>query len=190
MKIPIRYFSIGLLTASIIILIFFLINDEPIQDTNALSVEELSDAIESKGFRVIDEDDFISFSLFLDDQNEKNIEEEEKQNKNGKKNNKEEDKDEDSKKEDADEANKDKDKNKEKDKEETKSVTISVEQGFVPQDIAKALKAENIIDNEAEFVKYMEDNGYSPYVQIGKFKVTSDMDLKQLAETLTTYPGN
>jgi len=190
MKIPIRYFSIGLLTASIIILIFFLINDEPLQDTDALSVEELADAIESKGFRVINEDDFISYSLYLDEENAKKLEEEEKQKKKEKKNN-EKDKDvdkdddnkkQDNKKEDADEAD--------KDRKETKTVTISVEQGFVSQDIAQVLKAENIIDNEAEFVKYMEDNGYSPYIQIGKFKVKSDMDLKQLAETLTTYPGN
>jgi|SRR5699024_1083944 len=191
MKIPIRYFSIGLLTASIIILIFFFINDEPMQDTDALSVEELADAIESKGYRVISEDDFISYSLYLDEENAKKLEEEEKQKKKEKENNNKEkdvDKDEDNKKEDADEA--DKDKEKEEDKEETKTVTISVEQGFVSQDIAKALKADNIIDNEAEFVKYMEDNEYSPYIQIGKFQVTSDMDLKQLAETFTTFPGN
>src|SRR5690625_2460426 len=72
MRIPSRYFSIGLLTASIVLLIMFLITDDGGQAIEEYSVEELSEAIEDKGYRVITQDDFISFSMYLDEQ--KNVE--------------------------------------------------------------------------------------------------------------------
>lgn len=198
MKITIRYFSIGLLTASIVLFIMYLIIDDTSQAIEDFSVEELTTALEEKGYRTITQDEFISYSVYLDEikEAEESKKEEEKENRksSSKKN--------DEKKVEKEESNKEKDtkkeennsseKKKEEKKEEKKpkTFTVTVKQGSVSQDIGKELEKEGIIKDAAEFVKYMEDNNYSSRIQIGKFKVNSDMSLKELAETLTTYPGS
>lgn len=192
MRIPIRYFSIGLLTASIVLLIMFLITDDSGQNIDELSVEELAGALEDKGYRTISQDDFISYSVYLDEQQAAN-EEEKKDDKQDQKKDEEEKEASDKaekKDKDKDKESEEKEKDEEEKEEERTSATITVKQGFVSQDIGEALKDAKIIDDVDEFVKYMEDNGYSSYIQIGKFKVNSDMSLKKLAETLTTYPGS
>src|SRR5699024_11033702 len=186
----------GLLTASIVILIMFLITDDSSQAIDSFSVEELSSALEDKGYRTISQDDFISFSVYLDETKTKDKDEKDQKAKSDK-----QDKDKDSDKEkekskekgDTDKEQTEKKEQGKKDddeKEKPKSVTITVKEGFVSQDIGEALKDKDIIKDSSDFVKYMEDNGYSAYIQIGKFKVNSDMSLKELAETLTTYPGS
>lgn len=188
MRIPIRYFSIGLLTASIVLLIMFLITDDSGQVVDELSVEELSAALEDKGYRTISQDDFISYSVYLDEEMANS--ESDDQDKDSSKKTEDEQKDKKNDKDNNDKKESSKDKKKDKKEEKTTSATIKVEQGFVSQDIGNALKDADIIDDIDEFVNYMEDNEYSPYIQIGKFKVNSDMSLKKLAETLTTYPGD
>src|SRR5699024_1916651 len=191
MRIPIRYFSIGLLTASIVLLIMFLITDDGGQAIEEYSVEELSEAIEDKGYRVITQDDFISFSMYLDEQKkvENNDEEKEKKDKEKEQKDKKDKKSDKEKKKDKDKKDKDKkDKKKDKEKDKRKKATVRVKQGDVIKDIGDRLKDEGIIKDVDKFVDYMEDNDYSSYVQIGSFKVHSDMSLKEIAETLTTYP--
>lgn len=176
----------------------YMLTDDSSQAIDTLSVEELSSALEEKGYRTISQDDFISYSVYLDEQKAKeNTEQDNKTTtkKTDKDNEKDSDKNTDEKKNEEnteqDMADKpDSDKRDDKVEKSSKKVTINVEQGFVSQDIAKVLKDKGIIKDENKFIKYMEDNGYSPYIQIGKFTVNSDMDNKQLAETLTTYPGN
>lgn len=178
-------------------LIMYTITDDSSQAVDQLSVEELSDALEEKGYRTISQDDFISYSVYLDEQKKAAQEEgnESKEVKDSKKKKKEKSDDDDkSQSKSKDKKDKDDQKKKKKDKKDKKdkkkSATIKVEQGYVSQDIGEALKNENIIDDVDKFVKYMEDNGYSENIQIGSFKVNSDMSLKKLAETLTTYPGD
>lgn len=199
MKIPIRYFSIGLLTASIIILLMFLIIDEEEASIEEYSLEELTEAVEEKGYRVISQDDFISFSMYLDEQKNGEKQEEKEKKKDEKKVDKEEKKDKKATasnkkdKKEKEDTSKKKDKKEikdKKDKKERKTATIRVQQGDLPKDIGIQLKEKGIIKNVDKFVKYMEDNNYSPKVQIGSFKVNSDMSHKEIAETLTTYPGN
>ncbi len=75
-------------------------------------------------------------------------------------------------------------------KDEVKKISFRVQEGFVSKDIADILEDNDIIDDSAEFVEYLEDNDYSPYLQLGTFEVTSDMNYKEIAETITTYPGD
>lgn len=175
----------------------YLITDDSNEIIDNLSVEELSLALENKGYRTISQDDFISYSVYLDEEREKADKQKsdkptvnEKEQDNEKETDKTTEKKEDKNDNKETDEKKDKDKAKEKEEKSTKKVTINVEQGFVSQDIAKLLKEQGIIKDEKKFAKYMEDNGYSSFIQIGKFTVNSDMDHKQLAETLTTYPGN
>src|SRR5699024_3400657 len=45
-------------------------------------------------------------------------------------------------------------------------------------------------DERDDFIDYMDGEGYSEEVQLGKFKVDSEMDFKELAKTFITYPGD
>src|SRR5690625_19864 len=203
MKITIRYFSIGLLTATIILLIMYIIIDDSGPAVENLTVEELSSALEEKGFRTITQDEFISYSVYLDEMKVEEVnktdslQDNEKSDRNKsktEKSNSDKATDKDKKEKDTDkqqDKNENTDNNKkEKDKDkEIKTATITVEQGNVSQHIGEKLEQEGIIKDAAEFTKYMEDNNYSSRIQIGSFKVKSDMSLKDLAETFTTFPG-
>lgn len=187
MKLPIRFFSIGLFTAGIISLGFYFFNDNSIESIEDIPVEEMIAKVEEDGYRVISEDEFISFSMYMD-----NIKQEEAQaasTKTDKEKEKQESKEKDTKEKD----DKDKDKEKEKEEENTEEVIkakFTIKEGDVTPDIADILIEKKIIDDRDKFIKYLEDNDYSPYIQLGTFEVTSDMSLKELAETVTTYPGD
>lgn len=180
MKITVRSFSLGLLTASIILFAMYYMIDDTSQAVNELSVEELTVALEEKGYRAISENEFISYSVYLDEKQKENEEDKTKEDKSDKVKEQQPD----------DIAEEDKVAVNEEEQEEAKSISFKVESGDVSQDIAKILKSEGIIDDEVKFIQYMENNGYSPYIQIGTFTVNSDMSLKEIAETLTTYPGS
>src|SRR5690625_5206725 len=83
-----RFFSLGLFVASLIIFIFYNYFEEPEANPNDFSKEELVEIIEDDGYRVITEEDYISYTLNEDENNkdlnidEKELEEEEKQDRN------------------------------------------------------------------------------------------------------------
>src|SRR5699024_7716798 len=199
-----------------------------------IPVEELIAQIEEDDYRVISEEDFISFSLMDKDEVEANAKE--KADKEKKSDKKEEttkssddksSKDNDKKKQDKkykkkEETNKkaeektkkdndkkkqdkksdkdkdadkskeksDKKKKKDKDSDKPKKVTFTTEPGVVTEDIAEILYDKKVIDDKRKFEDYLEDNGHSAYIQIGKFEVTTDMSFKEIAEVITTYPGS
>src|SRR5699024_1719294 len=174
MKQSIRFFSIGLLTASIVLLGFYFLFDNSKASSKDVPLEEMIEEIESTGHRVVTEKEYIAYTI--------NSEEKEEAKEDSAKDKKESsDKKEEKKKDD----------NKDKDKKDDKKVkaTITTDDGVVTQDIADKLVEENIIKEKEkqEFLDYLDDNDYSPYIQIGKFKVDSDMSMKELAEAFTTY---
>lgn len=183
MKQQVRFFAIGLLTATLLIFAIYFMTDETDAHLENVPVEEMIEKVESEGYRVITEDEFISYSFYLEEKNQEEAENEEEakddKDKNNKKerNNKNEEEDEESDEEDET-------------KDEVKKISFRVQEGFVSKDIADILEDNDIIDDSAEFVEYLEDNDYSPYLQLGTFEVTSDMNYKEIAETITTYPGD
>lgn len=178
MKQPVRYFSIGLFTASFIIFIIFLFNNTS-NNQKDFSVDEMISSIETNGYRVITEEEYITYTIKKD---QAQAEAQEK-NKKSKENKKEEDKSKPTSKDkntESDKPNEDED-----EKNEVKKYTVKIKSGMVPQEVAKLLEENHIIDDAASFSKFLEDNGYSPYVQIDSFKVTSDMSRKEIAEIIT-----
>lgn len=192
MKQSIRFFSIGLLTASIVLLGFYFLFGNSKASSKDVPLEEMIEEIESTGHRVVTEKEFIAYTI---NNEEKEVDKEDsakekKESSDKKETKKTDDKtDKKDKKEDKDKKNK-----KDKDKKDDKKVkaTITTDDGVVTQEIADKLVDENIIKDKEkqEFLDYLDDNDYSPYIQIGKFKVDSEMSMKELAETFTTYPGN
>src|SRR5690625_6132039 len=62
-----RFFSLGLFVASLIIFIFYNYFEEPEANPNDFSKEELVEIIEDDGYRVITEEDYISYTVNEDE---------------------------------------------------------------------------------------------------------------------------
>ncbi len=191
MRQPLRFFSIGLLVASILLYgYYFFFVSSKVTETE-LETDELIAQIEEKGYRVISEDDYLSFTFLKQqeeekeaqtDQNDKNEADEDTDNGETEKTDKEDVKEKELKKQDE---------KKEEDKEkEVKKHTFTTDENVVSQKVADVLLDNGIIDDKQAFQKYLDDNNYSSYIQIGTFTVSSDMSFKEIAEIITTYPGN
>lgn len=166
MKQPVRAFSIGLFAAGIILLVIFLYFDNTQEKTMGQSHQEMIASLEQDGYQVLSEDEYISLSVKNDKPENKKKEE----TKTGKK----------------DEEQPNEAEAEDKQEKEVKNYTLKIEPGLASSSsISSILEKNEIIDSASEFSKYLEDNDYSKYVQIGTFELTSDMTLKQVAETIT-----
>lgn len=181
MKQSLRFFSLGILASALLLLGYTLFFGGDLKQADS-SVEEMSDSLSEQGYRVVSEDEYIKYTMDKEqstdtkesDKSDKKDEKEAKQKK---------------EKENNDDKEDEEDKNKDKKKEKA---TIKIDSGVVAPDIADDLVDEKIIkkDERDDFVEYMDGEGYSEEVQLGKFKVDSDMDFKELANTFITYPGD
>src|SRR5699024_9621179 len=185
MKQSIRFFSIGLLTASIVLLGFYFLFGNSKASSKDVPLEEMIEEIESTGHRVVTEKEFIAYTI---NNEEKEVDKEDS----AKEKKESSDKKEIKKTDDKADKKEDKDKKDKKDNDKKVKETIKKDDGVVTQEIADKLVDKNINKDKdkQEFLDYLDDNDYSPYIQIGKFKVDSEMSMKELAETFTTYPGN
>ena len=189
MKQPIRFFSIGLFLASILLYGFYFFYGQSSSSQAEMTVDELIEKVESEGYRVISEEDYVSYTFFKEQENvkEQNDEDTAKNKDKNKKEDKKKDKDK-TKKDDNDKSSKSDD--EEKNEEEVIEHTFTTSDGVVSQDIADILVENNIIDDRQAFLDFLENNDYSSYIQIGKFTVTSDMSFEDIAKVITTYPGS
>lgn len=161
MKQPIRYFSIGLLTASVILLLAFYFVDHSSTKTEDLSIDEIKEAIKTDGYRVVTEAEYISLSVNDKKDSEKDSQEKEKN----------------EKKDDSD---------KIQDNEpEKETYTINIKSGMLPSEISEVLAENGIIKDADKFDQYLEEEEYSKYIQLGKHKFTSDMSNEDAARALT-----
>lgn len=194
MKQPIRYFSIGLLTASLLLLITYYFS-KPKAEVPTISESETIDemilTLEDEGYRVITESEYISFAVNnqsnQDQEDDEQEEKEEKQEKDEEeeKKDKNKDQDKDKKKKDKDKDKDNKEENEEEPEEEPTTFTLVIEEDMVPSTVSQILEDNNIIESATKFNEYLEDNDYSKYVQIGEFKLSSDMSMKEVAKALT-----
>lgn len=178
MKQPIRAFSVGLFTSGIILLIIFIFFGDTNKTKTQLSDEEMTAALEDKGYHVLSDADYVSWSVGKDE--DKDGEKDKDQNESEDDSNNDEDQDKNDDANDEEDENDDKDKS---DKKETYSITI--EEGMASSDIGADLEKHDIIDDAAKFNKFLHDEGYDLKVQIGKFKVSDDMDFDEIADAIT-----
>src|SRR5699024_6729452 len=161
MKQPIRAFSVGLFTSGIILLIIFIFFGDTNKTKTKLSDEEMTAALEDKGYHVLSDADYVSWSVGKDED------------KDGEK--------------DKERNEYEKDKNYESKKVQNYTVyknnlykkvtySITIEKDIASSDIGDDLEKHDIIDDAAKFNKFLHDEGYDLKVQIGKFKVSDDMD--------------
>jgi len=184
MKHTVRSFSIGLLTAGVIMLIGFYFFGSETAQTTELTVDEMVPLVEEEGYRIITEEDYISLSL-RNDNSSANDEEEEEGTEQA------DESEEDAEEEDYTEEN---DSNEESDEEENEEMeeeeeittyTLNIEPGMTSSEFSSLLEENNIVEDASEFNQYIEDEDYSLRVQIGEFELTSDMTIYEIAEEIT-----
>jgi hypothetical protein len=181
MKHSLRFFSLGLFVAAVLLFFYTLIFDKA---DSAMSTEDLIGSVEAEGYRVVPEEEYIAFTLQRDKEKE------------AVQISKQQEKPEEKKKESntpkKEEKSTAKDNEKKKPENKVKKATFTTKEGVVSQDIGDMLVDNGIIkkNERTKFLNYLDDNGYSEKVQLGKFNVSSDMSFKELAEVITTYPGN
>lgn len=167
MKQPIRYFSFGLLSATIVLMVFFLFLEDNQTSMENVPVEALMDAIRAEGYHVVSEDEYISLSVT------------------GKTKNTEEQKEAETISKDEKEPLKDKEEEKEEGKPSIITYTLTVEPGMLGPHISERLAENKIIEEPNKFSRYLEDQGYSRYIQLGEHTLTSDMSYYEIAEKIT-----
>ncbi|HLR64920.1 MAG TPA: hypothetical protein VK075_05800 [Pseudogracilibacillus sp.] len=192
MKTAIRSFALGLFVASLLMFGYFFLFENNSSNIEDLTTDELISSIEDEGYRVISESEYVSFSFYKEEQKENNDESDDSSKKKDKpkKDNSKDKKDKDKNKDKKDNKENNENNNNNNDNEDVIKHTFKTETGIVSQEIADILYDNKIIDDRDKFAKYLEDNGYSSKIQIGTFEVTSDMSHKELAEVITTFPGN
>lgn len=63
---------------------------------------------------------------------------------------------------------------------------LIIYRGITGYEISKKLQDAGIIDNAIDFELFLVNGGYSTRLQIGEFRLNSDMSYKEIAEILTT----
>ncbi|GGK03385.1 hypothetical protein GCM10007063_26970 [Lentibacillus kapialis] len=175
MKQIIRSFAFGLLTSGIVMLGVFYVADGSQSETENIPEEDMIEMVESKGYHVLTESEYISVSVESDENSDGN-------NNNGNQQNNSDETDSDKTSDSNSEQKSDSEKT---DEDSSTTYTLTVESGEAPSEISQTLKENGIIDDADAFTEYLEDEGYSELVQLGEFELSSDMDHKKIAETLT-----
>src|SRR5690625_5033569 len=131
MKQPIRFFSIGLFVASILLYGFYFFFGQSTSTQTELTVDEMITEVETEGYRVISEEDYVSYTLHKEEENEKEQKNDKSKNNIDKNKNKKEEK---GKKKSSKKKRKKRDKEKDKDDDVIKH-TFTTSDGVVSQDI-------------------------------------------------------
>lgn len=178
MKQPIRYFSIGLLVASLIIFIVFYFFEKTDNHASTKSIDEMIATIKDEGYHVLSSSEYISLSVGSETQNNddtETIENEDSTN--------EEDSN-DTQNENEDEDAEDEEDSDTEDAAEVHEYTLTIEPNMLGPTISEVLEDHNIIDDADEFNRYLETEGYAPYLQLGEHDVSSDMTNHEIAEII------
>ncbi|SET62773.1 YceG-like family protein [Salinibacillus kushneri] len=168
MKHILRSFSLGILTATLLISVIYYVGDDSSaneDNVKALTVEEATAYLKDEGFNVVNQQKWENINQTLADQ-KKQLESNQK---------------EDAKKE----SNNSRNQEEEEDSPDNNPVTIQIESGMATGEVADLLEEEGIIDNASEFESYLGEHGYEKAVQIGTFEVNSAMNFSEIAETIT-----
>ena len=174
MKQPIRYFSIGLLTASLIILIIVYFFDKPDNHANEGSVDEMIATIKDEGYHVLSSSEYISLTVaeVPEEDNDVDVDADVTKNNETEEDSNEAQTENDPKVEDTEEP------------EEAHEYTLTIEPNMLGPTISQLLEDNNVIDDADEFNRYLETEGYAPYLQLGDHDVSSDMTLYEIAEVI------
>lgn len=171
MKQTIMAFSIGLLTATGIFTLVYLIEDRPQENTandSTLSVEDVEAYAENHQLKVLTDDDYQQ--LINENEEMKNqIEQQEIA-------------------ENEDEAEQEDTGTSENEDESGENVyhyVLQIESGMNSSDIADLLESNQVIEDASSFIEYLQENDLSQTIQLGSYEVTSTMSIEEIAQMIT-----
>lgn len=151
-------FSVGLLTASIVLGIVYLADSDD-KPKAAMTEEEMKDKLTEAGYLVYTEEEWNEI-VGTPDENEEKAPSEET------------------------EAVEEPPEKPEENKEEVRKLTITVTKGMTSIDIGKILEREKFIENAYDFTKAVEQKGVANRLQLGTFEVNSSMTTDEIIATL------
>jgi PleD family two-component response regulator len=196
MKHTVRAFSVGLITAGLVLFGVFYFNEDTREQAEDMPTEELINQIEEDGFRVITEEEYISFSL-ANDASEVEVEEETTEDEDQVEDSDENENDNEEKTENADdeveeeeeeaEENESEENESEEDEEEESpsTVLLTIEAGMASSHISNILEEEGLVDDAESFNSYLLEHDYSLYIQLGEHELETGMSYYEIAEALT-----
>lgn len=158
MKQIVRAFSLGLLTATIILAVAYLIRSEATPETIEVqqSTEEMVAELEQEGYYIFDHDPTEKVDETSEFEQEDNSVEDETP-------------------------------SVDEDNDQTSEETISdntylltIEPGMTVSQVAEYLVAANIIDQRDQIINYLIDNDYGTNIQIGEFELNRDMSVEEV----------
>src|SRR5690625_2973101 len=82
MKLPLRFFGIGLLTASLVFALSLYFFKDKNSSLESESIENIAEFLEDKGYHVISQEDYIAYSVYEQKQQEQANDEENNDNDN------------------------------------------------------------------------------------------------------------
>ena len=71
-------------------------------------------------------------------------------------------------------------------KDHIKTYTLEIKRGMGTSEVSKALKDGGILQNDAEFERYIINKDQAKNIQIGDYKLTSDMTNAEILKIITT----
>ncbi|TFB23801.1 hypothetical protein E3U55_03025 [Filobacillus milosensis] len=186
MRTVVQSFSIGIITAALIIGIFYMLEEEEtVQSESTLSTQEAKEYLKDEGFAVVSSSEYDEI-LREKQQLENEIAQiKEEQSKKEDEDNKEKSETEQNT-EENNESNAGTQNDEEKETEDNnKSFTLNIQSGMTSIDIANELETAQIIDNADEFNNYLEQNNYSRQIQLGEYQLNNSMSFNEIADVIT-----
>ncbi|WP_173916140.1 endolytic transglycosylase MltG [Halobacillus sp. Marseille-Q1614] len=163
MKKPLQFFSIGLLTATALISVFFITSpDSSSKTVTALSDEKMIDQLQSKNYHVLTEEQAAELEsmaakaeeIVKEEKAQDHVKEEEKE-------------------------------DKEQVDEKPSTYTLVVNAGTSSTEISQILEDKGFIDSAESFNIYLDDRNLTEYVQIGEFEIVEEMNRDEIADKIT-----
>ncbi|HEY4602647.1 MAG TPA: hypothetical protein VIG73_15370 [Cerasibacillus sp.] len=189
MKQTVRSFALGLLTAGILLVGIYYFSDQPAHMQQDLSVDDMVEEMKKQGYRVMTEEEYITLSVTKDQQNQTNKDAKKQQiasadekttDSTEKKESSKTNEQKTDKKDNQKKSTKKKDK-----KDDVKTYKLVIESGMPSSKVGEMLEKNKIIDDAQKFNEFLEDKDYSQRVQLGEFKIKSDMTYEEIAKAIT-----
>ncbi|PKR78994.1 hypothetical protein CEY16_04370 [Halalkalibacillus sediminis] len=175
MRIMVASFSIGLMTAALIMGGVFMLEDQENssegEQKNKLDGESAQSYLEERDYEVIDPDE-VSTLKEKNEQLHKKITQLKETMESMQESNEEE------------ESSAGGSSNTNTDSSVTQ-YTLTISSGMTPNDIARELEQQDIIQDGDEFSKFLESNDYSRIIQLGTYEVASNLEYSEIAQRIT-----
>ncbi|CQR46850.1 YceG-like family protein [Paraliobacillus sp. PM-2] len=159
MKQILRSFAAGLLTATLILSVIYLIekNETSQNKENTLTTNQMKQALETQGYIISADSDVTQ----KEDEHYETEKESDKLN------------------EPVVEEN-----NQNSEPEEVRIFTLTIEPGMTISEVAEKLVHAKIIQNKNALTTYLQENNYATNIQIGNFELTSKMSIEEISNTI------